>query len=162
MATNPPLPRSARLRPPPHTHLRGQASCDVCSWVSPALVILGPSPWLRPIRGHEHGWRGLPPWDSPDNVDGPVGFIFLQHQDAGPLRIVWVVLNHLSLVDTGENLADQNTIGGKLVIAMLRDSYIATRHQLEYLLEGFAHSEVVRRYRSASGAEGAEAHPRNS
>ncbi len=52
-------------------------------------------------------------------MDRTVAFVSLQHQDAGSFRIFWIVLEYLTLVNSSKNLADQNTIGGELVVAML-------------------------------------------
>jgi len=87
--------------------------------VSPALEVLGPPLRVRSIGCDKDGWRCLPLRDAPDDMDGTARLISLQNENAPALRVFRIVFEELCPLDTSDNLPNQDTIGGELVVAMV-------------------------------------------
>jgi len=80
---------------------------------------------------------------TPDNVNGIPGRIALKNENARSLWVVGVFLHHDRVGEAANDISCEETIGGKLVIAVLRDADFASGRQLSYLIEDCAHNVML-------------------
>ena len=67
--------------------------------------------------------------DAPHHVDGLSLMVPLQDQYARPLGVGGVLFNDLTFARSYHDIPNQNTIGGKLIITMIRDHDLSPCHQ---------------------------------
>jgi hypothetical protein len=60
----------------------------------------------------------LDPRDTPDYVNRLIGFIVLQNQDAWPLRVGGVVLDHDGSAQSVDDIVHLYTVGFKFLVAV--------------------------------------------
>jgi len=68
----------------------------------------------------------------------------LQHQHTRPLRIIWIILDHHRILDTGQDLPDQASVGRSFLIAVRGDLDAPIGDQRPNPRKGLAHTLRIR------------------
>ena len=68
--------------------------------------------------------------NTPDDMDGAAVSVPLEHQHAGTFGIVRIILHYNRLIHPQQDLPDEEPVGGYFIIAVCRDSDLATGDQI--------------------------------
>jgi len=64
--------------------------------------------------------------NPPHNVDEPSLVILLQHENTWTLVILGIVLDHRGIMNSGNDIPDQDILCGQFIIAMIRYPHLLT------------------------------------
>lgn len=65
--------------------------------------------------------------------------VLLEHQDAWPFRVVWVILNDRTIPDCGYGVPHQQSVSCQLIVTVIGYSDFPSLDQPKDLLEGTTH-----------------------
>src|SRR2546425_7761325 len=136
-------PRSARRRPLLRTSPHEQTWYDASRSLPPPQEILSPASRIRPIGGHQHRRRCLPPRDAPHCVDRAPSSIPLKDKNTRAFGIRRVVFNHDRGLDTIDHLTGKDTVLGDLIVAVRGDPNLAGSNEIDDPNKRLAHLLVA-------------------